>query len=174
MIDQWKKYADEQRDQFDIDTPSDKVWENIAGKVSIKKKPNYNWIWKAAAILLLFSSGLLSYLLWNQQSASQLPTLGSISGTYASMERDYQLAIGQLTSQLESESYDASAFKWIFEELENLDAINLKYRKDLKAGQVNDKLIEALIDHYEKKLKLLKKLELEINRKNHETTISNI
>jgi len=174
MIDPWKKYAEEQRDQFDIDTPTEDVWENITNKVGFQKKTNYNWIWKAAAVLLLISSGLLSYLLWNQQATNQLPNLSNLSGPYEEMERDYQLAISQLTRQLETENYDASEYIWIFDELAHLDEINVKYREDLKEGQVNEKLIEALIDHYEKKLKLLKKLELEINRKKHETKINSI
>ncbi|MEQ9231256.1 MAG: hypothetical protein RIF46_11290, partial [Cyclobacteriaceae bacterium] len=59
-------------------------------------------------------------------------------------------------------------------ELEALEEINKQYRADIGTEADEELLVNALIDYYEKKIRLLKKLELEINRqKNEERTIGN-
>ena len=54
---------------------------------------------------------------------------------------------------------------WMVEELNVLDEVNDLYRRDI--GKINeDQLVEVLIDYYEKKIRLLRKIQLEIERSN--------
>lgn len=82
------------------------------------------------------------------------------------VEQGYITQINQLESTIPiGSAMEQEDFEWIFEELNMLDEINEIYRSDI--GKINEEeLVGVLIDYYEKKIRLLRKLELEIERTN--------
>ena len=123
---------------------------------------------------MVLSFGLLIRNFTLQQTIEELASLGDISEEYQEIEENYLVQINQLQNSLPLEELKLREdFSWIFEELENLEEVNQLYRADI--GTINnEELIAVLIDYYEKKLRLLKKFELEIKRtqktENNETT----
>lgn len=155
-----------QRDQLDVESPPDELWEGI--KADWKKEPktsSFQW-WKVAAIIFISTSAvLLIYSLSLRNQVNQLASLGDISEEYQTIEKEYQSEIVNLESSINiQEVSENEDFQWIVDEMKTLEEINELYRRDIGQAADQQQLVAALIDYYEKKIKLLRKLELEINR----------
>ena len=166
----------QRKDQLSVETPPADLWDGI--RKEWKSKKGYSFRWKVAAILFTATSiSLLLHNIFLQNHMDQLATLGDISEEYHTIENSYISQINDLESGLNlKEVKSQDDFSWIFYELNTLDEINKLYRQDI--GKINeDQLVGVLIDCYEKKIRLLKKLELEIRRtnkfKNDEETNTN-
>jgi len=117
-------------------------------------------------VFIAATLGLLIHNIRLQQEVETLASLGDLSEEYQEMENDYLLQINQIETSLSIEEVKSNEeYQWMFEEMAALEEVNDLYRQDI--GKINeDQLVEVLIDYYEKKLRLLKKLELEIKRAN--------
>lgn len=159
-----EEHIKNRRDQLDIENPPADTWNGI--KSEWKKESSVSW-WKVAAVLFIATSvGLLLHNISLQNQVDELASLGDISEEYKAIEDNYVAQINQLESNIElSKVRSQEDFSWIFEELMALDEIDKLYRKDI--GKISEEqLVGVLIDCYEKKIRLLSKLELEIRRTN--------
>lgn len=161
----------DKREQLDIETPPVELWDGIreGWKKSEKKQSDFQ-IWKvAAAILFATTIGLLGYSISLKDEVEELASLGDISPEYQKIEAAYQSEIAQLTGMLSIDDLANSAeYAWVTEEMQILEEINQQYRKDIGEDADQELLVRALLDYYEKKIRLLKKLELEIKRQKNE------
>ncbi|WP_420318735.1 hypothetical protein [Ekhidna sp.] len=151
-------------DQLDRDSPSPELWDAIKKDWKSEKRP-FSGAWKVAAVIFItISAGLLLHNISLQNKVEELASLGDISEEYREMENQYLAQINEIESKIPiKEVRNSSDFEWIFQEMNTLDEVNMLYRKDI--GMINkDQLVNVLIDHYEKKIRLLRKLELEIER----------
>lgn len=152
------------KEQLDVDSPPPELWDGIRKEWKQEKK--YGW-WKVAAVVFITTSlGLLIHNITLQNQVEELASLGDISEEYRGIENDYISQISVLEASIPiTEAKSQNDFQWIFEELETLDQINTLYRQDI--GKINEvQLVGVLVDYYEKKIRLLKKLELELKRTN--------
>ncbi len=171
-----EKLLKDNKEHLNVETPPSDVWQNIQGEIKEVSSKTFQ-VWKvAAAILLVTSLGLLVYNFSLQKQVEELASLGDISEEYRKVENAYQSEINQLTGQIPiKEVLTSEELSWMLEELEALEEINKQYRADIGTEADKELLVNALVDYYEKKIRLLKKLELEINRqKNEERTTNNI
>lgn len=153
------------------EVPADS-WNAIKSKLKLKsgdkkKTPKFNY-WKAASIILFIGSVMLLYIMRFAPGGVNNNGLSSISNHYKKMEKEYQADVAQVSEEIDLNEVDRKMFKDFFEEMHTLDSLNDSYKNDLKSIAKKEKLVPILIDYYEKKLRLLRKLELEINRKKHE------
>ena len=153
------------KEGLDLDIPPDELWQGIK-KEWKKEKKSFQW-WKVAAIIFMtISLGLLTQNVILKQKVDKLASLGDISPEYKKVELDYLTQVSKLEATLPiSEIKNKDEFEWIFQKLQTLEDINLLYRKDIGIAK-KDQLVGVLIDYYEKKIRLLRKLELEIKRSN--------
>lgn len=162
------------REELDIESPPKDAWNAIRGELPSNKPDRSIQWWKVAAALFLVSTlGLIAYNFTLQERVDELASLGDISDHYKQVETDYQREINQLTgnSSLE-EALQTEDLKWMKDELTALEEVNRQYRSDIGTEADTELLVEALVDYYEKKIRLLKKLELEINRRKNEKSNS--
>lgn len=164
-----EKYIIKNREEIDCEQPPSFVWKSIEKELpATPSQTSFTWMWKAATISLLLVCSALIYLVSIKENNTRLYSLGDISEEYMVMEKNYQLTIQTLETSLAIDDLKRDDYAWVFEELEHLDKVNEQFRRDLSESRYDARLIDALIDYYEKKLKLLKILELEINRRNNE------
>jgi len=152
--------------KLDIETPPGELWQAIRDDWKNEPKPTYyNW-WKVAAILLMICSlSLLGYNLSLQNRVEKLASLGDISEKYEQLEKDYLSQISAIEEKILIDKVKQQEdYSWIFDELSIIEKVNDTYRADLGKGVNDEQLVQVLIDYYEKRLRLLKKLELEIKR----------
>lgn len=154
------------KNKLDVEQAPPELWDKIKSEWKDEKQPGFSW-WKAAAIIAIsLSIGLLIHNQTLQNKVDQLASLGDLSEEYRVVEQGYITQINQLESTIPiGSAMEQEDFEWIFEELNMLDEINEIYRSDI--GKINEEeLVGVLIDYYEKKIRLLRKLELEIERTN--------
>ena len=153
---------------LNVDDPPEDSWDNIAFSVPAKKRP-YKLLNMAAVILVLLVAGWIINI--KLKSRQESLALGDISSEYRQMEEHYQQAVEALKQEIDFTKEDKKNFDWIFEELNRLEQMNQSYKRELAQGKNTEKIIPILIDYYEKKIRLLKKLEMEINRKKNEKSM---
>lgn len=153
------------KDLLDVEQPPEELWVNIL-KEWKKETKSYMKIWKVAAILLLTSTiALLIYTQSLQNQVMRAASLGDISKEYKLLEKDYTGQIEILEASLPLDEIRSNKkFDWLIDELNTLDEINKMYQNDLGKGVAKEQLVGVLIDYYEKRIKLLKKLDLELKR----------
>lgn len=166
------------RDDLDIETPPAGVWEGIRTEYQQMHAADtraFSW-WKVAAVVFLTSSvGLFVYSLSLKDRVNELASLGDFSEEYREMEQNYQQEIMTISREISlDEVMTLDDLAWMVEELRALEQVNEQYRRDIGTDADPDLVVAALIDYYEKKIRLLKKLELEINRNENEKRITNI
>ncbi|MEM7551706.1 MAG: hypothetical protein AAF363_18625 [Bacteroidota bacterium] len=167
MKDELEKFVAENTGRFDIETPRESSWEAIRkGMTPPQEKPKRAFhFWKLAASILLLSTLTLSILLFRQmKNAEGLASLADISPEYVQLEKTYQQSIQEITNRIEYKKVDKTEYAWLFEELQVLEELNENFRKDIHKVRDKERLVRILVDHYEKKIKILKRLEHEIKR----------
>jgi len=165
MNESLEKYIKEQRDRLDVENPPEFILDQIKSKLVISQKRDFTWVWKAASVALLMVSSFLLFLLLNEPNKEV--SLHDLSPAHLQLEKQYQESIKAINASIGIEKIDKKEYQWLFEELDYLESLNNQFRKDINDKSDKEKLVSILIDYYEKKLKILKKLEREINRKNH-------
>lgn len=152
-------------ERLDVESPPPELWDGI--KKEWKNERSSTIWWKAAAaIFIITSAGLLFHNTLLQQQVEELSSLGDISEEYQNLEQGYIQQVNLLEESLPMEELKQdSDFSWAFEELDLLEEVNAMYRADIGKADT-EQVVSVLIDYYEKKLRLLKKLQLEIERKN--------
>ena len=164
-----EKLIKKRKEQLDVATPPPEVWSNIRQEIKEPGFKRFEW-WKVAAVVFIcLSIGLIIQNQSLQSQVDELASLSDLSAQHAEIENNYITEVNLLmeSTSLEDLKEDDS-YGWVFEELTILEEINTMYRSDI--GKVKEEqLVEVLIDYYEKKIKLLKKLELEIERNSNRT-----
>ncbi len=171
-----EKYLRKNRLRLDAENHNeDKIWKEIEGKLKPERKNGENWFWKIAAVFLL---GVLStYIVVKESSDKQVViiTLADISEDLGKKEADLKLVVDKKWSEIGPLSQsDKLQFQFLLDELQELDGIYELYENDLQEHGVNEQTIQVLLDYYEKKIRILNRLSLEIEKqKSHEnkTTI---
>jgi hypothetical protein len=140
------------RDELDLHEPPEVVWKKISEEYEKRSEPqDHTLIWKAAAVILLFVSGVLAYNLTinpRTEPDPRLLTLGEVAREYRTEEQQYEDLIKQLKAQVDFENINREEFDWIFEELEYLEQSNLQFREDLEKVGKNERLIGILLNYY--------------------------
>ncbi len=170
-----EKYLKENRLRLDVDQPDEmRIWSGIRDKLKKDKAKSGNWFWKVAVVFLV--AVLSTYITVKETSKEQVIviTLGDISKELGQQEAELKQIVDLKWKELEPFSgKEKSEFKFIFDELDELDEIYKTYEQDLNTIGKNEQIINVLLDYYEKKIQLLNQLALEIEKqKNHENNIT--
>ncbi|WP_319499812.1 hypothetical protein [uncultured Draconibacterium sp.] len=171
-----EKYLKEQRLKLDVEDPEhDIVWEGIRNQLQQNKKQNLpHWFWKVAAIFLFVVSA--TYFVVNETSEKQIVVvqLSDISEELGNKEASLQKVVNAKWELVEQElPGDNSEIQFLLNELNNLDQIYATYQKDLNNTIDNEPVIHVLLDYYEKKIKVLNRILLEIEKQKHDETNMN-
>ena len=162
----------QRRDRLDLENPPEELWQGI--QKGWKRQPGFP-VWKYAAILLIgVSTALVFYSLNLQKQVNQLATLSDISEDYRKLEHEYVTQISLLEERLDLHDLTSqSEFDWLLNELRLLDEVNEVFIKDLSTAAPEEQVVKAIIDYYEKKIRILNKIEQEQKRSQHETIDNN-
>lgn len=166
-LDDWMQ---KHRSEFDQAEAPEGLWNELKHAVPQEKKKLAPWTWYAAAVLLISLGFWLGGPRVNEipesSSGAQLPS------SFLAQEESYRNDLVLIESQVDLESISANPqYDWVFEELMELEAINDQYRSDLGSSVPKEELLTVLIDYYEKRLRLLHRLQMEIER--NKKTIEN-
>lgn len=164
----------ENRLRLDVEEPeNDLVWEGVRGGLN-KKQKLPDWFWKVAAIFIFVVSA--TYFVANETSKKQvvIVTLSDISKDLGTQEQALQQQVNLKWELVEKRLPDNDPeIQFLINQLNELDAIYVDYQKDLNRTLDNEPVIRAMLDNYDKKIRILNRLLMEIEKeKDHEKTIT--
>jgi hypothetical protein len=165
--DRLEQFIAENRDQFDLYDPADKVWNRINGRIHKGRRlPNFKTIiWWAAVVLVIFSASfLLQEYLHRNDMLTGKKELQEAEIYYTNMVNE---KIQEIEPLLKNHPELGDELK---NDLSELDSIYSALQKDLKDNIANDEVVEAMILNYRLKLQILEDLLefLQANSKNEE------
>lgn len=170
-----EKYLEKNRQELDAETPDDTlIWQGIRQGIKNDRQVLSNWFWKAAAIFLL---GVLStYIVINKTEKTPVVvvTLADISQELGRQEAELKLIADRKWEEIKPLlPTENNELQFLLDELKELDVVYVTYREDLYKTGVNEQITQVLLDYYEKKIRILNRLLLEIQKqKNYEKTVT--
>ena len=170
-----EKYLKKNRLKLDAERPeADVIWEGIRSGMDKKAKFSLSWLWKVAAIFIFIISA--TYFIINEIKTKQITivSLADVSEDLGKQEAELKLIVDRKWEEIKPLLPKEKAnLQFLLDELNELDKNYKTYEEDLSETGVNEYIITALLDYYEKKIKILSRLALEIEKqKNHETIIT--
>lgn len=169
-----EKILQEKQLRLDVEEPgNDLIWEGIRSGLH-KKQGLPEWFWKAAAIFILIVSA--TYFITNETSKKQvvIVSLSDISKDLGLQENQLKQQVNLKWGQVEKQLPDNNPeIQYLLDQLHELDAIYATYQKDLNRTLDNEPVIRAMLDNYDKKIRILNRLLMEIGKeKDHEKTVT--
>lgn len=164
----------EKRLKLDIEEPeNDLIWEGIRSGVNQKRHVPV-WMWKVAAIFIFVVSA--TYYIVNETSNKQVViyTLSDISGDLGEQEKALNQQVNLKWEQVQTQlTNNNDEVQFLLEQMNELDAVYQSYQQDLNRTLDNEPVVRAMLDYYEKKIKILNRILLEIEKQeNYEETTS--
>ncbi len=101
-------------------------------------------------------------------------TLADVSKELGEQEAELKLIADEKWAEISPLSdEEKTQFQFLFDELNELDKVYKSYGKDLNEFGENEQIINVLLDYYEKKIRILNRLNLEIQKqKGHENNVT--
>lgn len=168
MKDSFDKYFENHRENLDTQEPKhDVLWNGIESSLNNKKTKRSLILWRVAAILLAFVAvGQLTYILIQPKpdSVEVYAVEEENEGPFEKLEASYQFELSTLQKKVEAKKIDRTQYAVLLDELEYVDQIENEFKQDLPLTNDREKLAAILIDTYEKKIMLLERLLLQIDR----------
>jgi hypothetical protein len=160
--DKLEQFIAENRDQFDIHDPDDRVWQGIDKRIHTDRKlPSLKKVisWAAVVLITFGASFLLQEYLHRNNTVTdikdkkhqkiEIPELREAEIYYANLVDEKILEIEPL---LAGQPELGTVLK---NDLAELDSIYAELQDDLKDNIANDEVVEAMIQNYRLKLEVL-------------------
>lgn len=151
------------RDFFEDKEPSEGHLERFNmklgmrfGKVAVKRSI-VPYLLKAAVVTLLVT--LSSLWTWDHflRPDRNRMTLGDVSPQYREVENYYLYQVNLMESEIKSIDFinNTEQNDLLTKELENMDSVYIQLQKDLKANPDDERIINAMIEHYQTKIEVM-------------------
>jgi hypothetical protein len=166
MKDRLEQFISDNRDQFDLYEPDEKLWAGIETSIQGKKSFRIGWkgvMWRAAAVILIFgaSFGIQEYLhqrkAWmagqeENEMINNIPELKEAEIYYTGLLNNKLSQIEPLLKQ------NPELGQSLQQDLSELDSIYGELQHDLRDNIANDEVVEAMIQNYILKIQILEDL----------------
>ena len=159
MRDNFKDYIDKNADEFQHTFDADKGWKDFK-KSQPKSSSKRIWL-VAASVTMLLTAGIV-FLNLDSGSEQELTEIQEI-------EMFYQDQIDQMTQLVVNLSDDEE----ILYDLEMMDKAFAEVKADLNDDAASEEVLEAMMNHYRLKVKILERM-LEEIRENETEDISRL
>jgi len=171
-----EEYIRKNRNKLDVEkTDEDYLWTGISHSINKKSKQNrFMAIKIAVSIVLVLALSFISYQLTSLRTNQQL-ILANIDPNLAKQEAQFQNQIKTYYQLIQKSNFNEDLLTTNFNDLEYIDTLISKYSDDLSKNGPNPKLLNSLMDLYQKKIRMLNRMlnEIEKNKK-YETHKTNI
>ena len=151
------------REFFDSAEPSDGHFERFRQKLEMRfhrfgvKRSIVPYLLKAAVVTVLVT--LSSLWVWEHflRPGSSRMSLSDVSPQYSEVENYYLHQVNLMESDLKSMDLEDNPEQreMLIRELRSMDSVYVSLQKDLKANPNDERIINAMIEHYQTKLEIM-------------------
>ena len=153
----------ENRSLFEDKEPSEGHFDRFSVKLEIRSLTRANkrsivpYLLRAAVVTLLVT--LSSLWTWDHfiRTGSERMTLGQVSPQYKEVENYYIHQVSLMEGEIvNSDLKDNSDQKeMLVKEIKSMDSVYVSLQKELKANPNDERIINAMIEHYQTKLEVM-------------------
>jgi hypothetical protein len=160
-MDRFEEYIRKNRNDLDIYEPSPVLWKRIRKGLNSDRWPVKRWISIAASVAVIVGTSVIFYQLGKgDRNISGFLTSGKESASVGSQLKEAETFYNNQVNQL---CREAAPLLTGYPELEGelnsdlsqIDSIYADLKKDLKDNVANQEVVEALIQNYLIKIKIL-------------------
>ena len=153
----------------DIEVPDDeKIWKGISDELGRSRRLRIGMLSAAAAILLLFSSGVAVFFMISQgKTASTVYSLQNVSRQMGEEENFFRLTVMQKMEAVKKSGASPDDYSEMMQQLEQIDRQYATYMNDLKELGNQPKILKGIIRCYEMKIRVIEKTLNEIAKNKH-------
>ena len=173
MID-LEKHIRDQRNQLDSDAPREGHEQRFLQKLDSRsvRRVNFRHVLQiAASIAIILASAVV--IIRTDKSGSKIAEQ-EIPASIMEADQYYTTQVNQRYDQIRQFNFDNSEEKAVLlEELQDLDAYHQQLMSDLEANPGDDRVINALIRHYQIKLDVMDQIIYQLNQFNTQTENKN-
>lgn len=167
MDDRIKKFISEHREEFDFREPDPAIWKNIEADIRVRRELKWRLIvTRAAVVVLIFAASygvneLVHRIDSRNNKASETP--GGVAGHNVpglhEAEAYYTGLVNQKLDELKPIIVNCPSIKEELNfDLSELDSVYLDLKADLKDNMDNQEVVEAIIENYRLKIRILEDL----------------
>jgi hypothetical protein len=150
------------RDLFEDKEPSDGHFDRFSVKLEIRSNARVRrsivpYLLKAAVVTLLVT--LSSLWTWDHfiRTGSSRMTLGQVSPQYKEVENYYLHQVSLMEGEIintDLKSHPGQK-EMLVKEMKSMDSVYVSLQKELKANPTDERIINAMIEHYQTKLEVM-------------------
>ncbi len=158
-MDKLEKIIIDNRNSFDTLEPDNEHLKRFEDRLNNynKKRNNFSFTYllKAASVTILI--GLSSLWVYDNLISQNEKTLSNISPEYRDVETYYTTQVNNKINQINQiNHYNTEKQKELFkEEFTDLDSLYINLQKELKTNPNDERVINAVIHHYQMKIDIL-------------------
>ena len=151
------------RDLFEGAEPSDGHFERFNRKLEIRhqkyvpKRSIVPYLLRAAVVTLLVT--LSSLWTWDHfiRPGSSRMTLGQVSPQYREVENYYIHQVNLMESEIVNVDFNNNSEQKeiLIKEMKSMDSVYVSLQKELKTNPNDERIINAMIEHYQTKLEVM-------------------
>lgn len=151
------------KDLFEGDEPSEGHFERFNWKLEKRfhtvttKRSIVPYLLRAAVVTLLIT--LSSLWIWDNflKPGRQRMALGDVSPQYREVENYYIHQVNLMESEIISTSLNQNPEQkeMLMKEMKSMDSVYVQLQRDLKANPDDERIINAMIEHYQTKLDVM-------------------
>ena len=173
MID-LEKHIREQRLLLDVDRPREGHEDRFRQKLAYQpqRKVNFRHVLQvAASVAVILASAIV--LIRSNKSGDKV-AMYEIPASVIEADQYYSSQVNQRVDQIREFDFDNAKEKSVLlEELEELDTYHQQLMKDLEANPDDERVINAMIKHYQVKLDVMDQIIYQLNQLKTETDKDN-
>jgi hypothetical protein len=162
-MDRLEEHIRRNREDLDRYKPSSDTWKSINKRLNNGKSKNSHWISIAAMVIVIIGSAVIFYKSPNRISRTSITTYNEVNKQLNPELKEAEIYYNNLVNSLYKEATplltaNPEMKKELAHDISQLDSICLDIRKDLKDNVANQEVVEALIQNYRVKIRLLEEM----------------
>jgi hypothetical protein len=161
-MDRLEEHIKKNRVDLDIYDPSPMLWNEISKSIKGKRSARIKWLSAAAMIIVIFTTAALFYVGESRKKMALLSKNSEVLIMEANLQlQETETYYNNQVNYLYSEAKPLLAGhpdinKELLSDMSQIDSLCAEIKNDLKDNIANQEVIEALINNYRIKIKILK------------------
>jgi len=169
MEDKFEKFVAENREAFEFHDPDPQIWNRIESNLRFKNKPGWGKILQRVAVVAVIfaASYMVNEMVHRYQQgegkADRAAAKNNAIPGLTEAEAYYTNLLSQKMDELKPVMANCPALQEELNfDMSELDSVYIDLKKDLKDNMANQEVVEAIIENYRLKIRILEELLSEI------------